>query len=73
MDHPLTAFRVKQNPPMNKAALAKLLGVPRSSITRWEQGIRYPGKNVVPTIAERTGIAPADLRPDLAAMFKGAA
>lgn len=70
MVHPLKAFRIRQDPPLNKAALAKLLGVPRSSITRWEQGIRYPGKHIVPTIAKRTGIAPAELRPDLAQMFK---
>jgi hypothetical protein len=45
--------------------------VNRVDVTRWENGTRKPGRKSLPKIAERTGIAPAALRPDLAQMMNG--
>lgn len=47
-------------------ALAKELGVHPLTISRWETGERRIDEDRVPTIAEKTGLSPADLRPDLA-------
>jgi transcriptional regulator with XRE-family HTH domain len=63
--HPLKAFRNKQQPPMSRAELAGLLGVRRGTIHRWENGDRAIDPKLLPTVSEVTGIAPAELRPDL--------
>lgn len=65
MAHPLKAFRERQTPPLTQTALAELLGVSRASVCRWESGERMPDEDLLPTISEKTGIAPGDLRPDL--------
>jgi len=65
--HPLTKFRKNNN--LSKAALADLLGTSRANITRWENENRRPGKDLLPVIYEKTGIAPRDLRPDLVEMI----
>lgn len=70
--HPLRAFRERHSPPLNKAALARLLGCSCSAITRWEAGKRQPDERMIPLIAEKTGIAPQELRPDLAALMRAA-
>ncbi len=67
--HPLKAYRLAQQPPLSQAALAKHLGTSKASVSRWETGERKPEPHEVPRISERTGIAPAKLRPDLAALF----
>lgn len=64
--HPFVDFRKKQQPPLSRAELADLLGVSRSYVHRIETGERRPGKDLLPLIKEKTGIAPAKLRPDLA-------
>lgn len=71
--HPLKTFREQQEPHLSRRKLAVLLGVSTTSISRWEAGKRKPGKDVLPQIAEKTGIAPAVLRPDLAGLFEEAA
>jgi transcriptional regulator with XRE-family HTH domain len=68
--HPLQAFREKQDPPLNQRELADLLGVSTAAVSRWEAGERKPELELLPVIAEKTGIAPAELRPDLAGLFK---
>lgn len=65
MAHPLKAFRQRQTPPLTQTALAELLGVSRASVSRWESGLRLPEEDLLPTIAEKTGIDPGELRPDL--------
>lgn len=70
MIHPLTAFRERQAPPLSRAKLARLLGVSPASVTRWENGKRQPDKEMLPLIAERTGITPTELRPDLAELMR---
>lgn len=68
--HPLRAFRDRHNPPLSQTDLAALLDVTRETIWRWEAGERQINKERLALIAERTGIDPADLRPDLANLFK---
>jgi len=65
MAHPLTAFRERQTPPLSRAKLAEILGVTRSTVCRWEAGLRKPDEDLLSTIAEKTGIDPGELRPDL--------
>lgn len=67
--HPLKAFRERHDPPLSQGKLAELLDVNRVDVTRWENGTRKPGRKSLPKIAEKTGIAPAALRPDLAQMM----
>lgn len=71
-EHPLKAFRERQDPHMTQDALGKLLGFDRATINRWETGKRLPEPEVLPVICERTGISARELRPDLAEMFGSA-
>lgn len=67
--HPLKAFRDKQEPRLSQEQLADLLGVSRATVNRWETGARKIDDVKLPVITEKTGIAAADLRPDLAALL----
>lgn len=68
--HPLKAFRDRQEPRLSQERLADLLGVSRATVNRWETGARKIDDEQLPAIAEKTGIAPAELRPDLAALLR---
>lgn len=63
--HPLRTYRQSQNPPLTKAALARKLRVSKTTIARWENGIRKIEPDKLPSIASETGIPARDLRPDL--------
>lgn len=63
--HPLKAFREGFDPPMSQEQLAKLVGVNRVSVTRWECGARKPAGSRLAKIKEVTGISPQKLRPDV--------
>lgn len=51
---------------MSREKLAEIIGVDGSTVWRWETGARAISLNAIPRLSELTGIAPADLRPDLA-------
>lgn len=68
--HPLENYRQSFSPPLSKAKLAKELGLSRSYLHRVLLGQRDIGKESLTRVAERTGIAPADLRPDLAEVLR---
>ena len=51
-------------------ALAELIGVSAATLCRWELGHRRPPLWRLATIHRVTGIAPAELRPDLAALLQ---
>lgn len=70
---PLKIFRETQVPPLTQDQLAALLGVSRATVNRWENGIRKIDEEKLPEVAEKTGIAPALLRPDLAKLMREAA
>jgi len=75
-NNPLTAYRNRFDPPMSPAALARQLDISRSFLHRLEAGERKAGTELLRRIKEKTGIAPSELRPDLAAdaaMFTEAA
>lgn len=68
--HPLVAFRQRRE--LTQQQLADLLGVHRVELSRWETGGRRISASKLPRIVETTGIAPSELRPDLAPVLKGA-
>jgi transcriptional regulator with XRE-family HTH domain len=68
MAHPLTKFREQQN--LSQPELAKLLGVGRSTVHRWEAETRKIKLGLLPSITEKTGIPAKELRPDLADALK---
>lgn len=68
--HPLKDFRDKQVPRLTQKQLAVLLGVTRTTIARWETGAHKLDEDLVPKVSEKTGIAPEELRPDLARLFE---
>lgn len=70
--HPLKTYRNNQDPPLSQEQLADQLGVARTTVARWETGTRKVDTEKLSDIAEKTGIAPADLRPDLAELLKPA-
>lgn len=67
--HPLKVFRENQEPPLSQGDLAVLLGVARETVTRWESGSRKIDEQKLPIVAEKTGISPRELRPDLAELL----
>ncbi len=67
MPSPLADFRSRQNPPMTQAALARELDISRSFLLRLENGKRKAGTDLLLRIKNRCGIAPSEMRPDLAA------
>jgi transcriptional regulator with XRE-family HTH domain len=70
--HPLTTYRNSFTPPKSQEDLARELMVSRNAINRWEKGKRKIDPEMVPRVARHTGIAPRDLRPDLAELFQSA-
>lgn len=54
--HPLTAYRNLHK--LKPADLARLLGVSRATVHRWETGERKPSRDKLPVIKEKTGIQP---------------
>ncbi len=70
--HPLKAFRENQQPPLSQGDLATLLGVARETVTRWESGARKIETDLLPQVAEKTGIPKRELRPDLAEVMREA-
>lgn len=62
---PLRAYRYNQKPKLSQEALADRLGVTRLTVTRWESGARKIKPDLVPLIAEKTGIPAKELRPDI--------
>ncbi|MCR6734474.1 MAG: helix-turn-helix domain-containing protein [Afipia sp.] len=65
--HPLVAYR-KENG-LSQDALAEALEVARMTVWRWEAGERKIDTELLPRVAERTGIPARVLRPDLAEML----
>jgi transcriptional regulator with XRE-family HTH domain len=63
MAHPLTKYREQKN--LSQPELARLLGVGRSTVHRWEAATRKIDRDLLPTISEKTGIPAKELRPDL--------
>lgn len=61
--HPLTEYRARER--LTKAALAKMLGVSKATMTKWESGTRSINVKRLPSIVAKTGIPAVDLRPDL--------
>lgn len=69
-DHPLKTFRNSREPKLSQGRLAHLLGVQRTTVARWETRKQQVDKKLLPKISEATGIAPAELRPDLAELMR---
>lgn len=55
---------------LTRVALGDRLGVSRVCITRWENGDRQIPADRLDAVSSATGIAPAELRPDLASVLK---
>lgn len=64
----LRKYRLKQG--WTQAELAALLSVKTLTVAHWEQGRRKIGIDILRRVYRVTGIHPADLRPDLAAIFE---
>jgi transcriptional regulator with XRE-family HTH domain len=54
---------------MTSAELAQFLEESRPTVHRWETGARKIDEQKLPKIAEKTGISPRELRPDLAELL----
>jgi transcriptional regulator with XRE-family HTH domain len=65
--HPLAAYRKQRG--MTQKSLALVLDVARETVARWEAG-RKIDDELLPRVAERTGIARSDLRPDLVKLLE---
>jgi transcriptional regulator with XRE-family HTH domain len=68
--HPFTSYRRRQEPPMTQSALAKKLGITRAMVCLIERGKRRMSVDLMVSAAIRTGIPPAQLRPDLAGALR---
>lgn len=63
--HPLTAYRLAQEPQLTQAELACRLEVDRSTLHRWENFQRRIDADRLPLVVRETGIPAKELRPDL--------
>lgn len=63
--HPLRVYRAAQTPKLSQADLARMLGVARLTVLRWETGERKIDPSLIPIVTEQTGIPAKELRPDL--------
>ncbi len=70
--HPLKKFREKQAPRLTQQQLAKMLGVSRTTIARWETGTRKVDRDILQDVSAKTDISPRELRPDLAELLGAA-
>lgn len=61
----LKDFRASQTPPLEVSDLAGRLNVSRSTVFRWESGVRKIDDRLLPKVVEVTGIPAKELRPDL--------
>ncbi len=61
--HPLRAWREAHG--IKQSDLARSLNVSPVTVSRWENGERKVAVDYLERIANKTGIAPGDLRPDL--------
>lgn len=68
--HPLKNYREQLG--LTQDALAKELGVSSITVSRWETGARKIDQDLLPHVSGKTGIAPEELRPDLARLMKPA-
>jgi len=57
--HPLTVFRDQHG--LTKTALSERLGVDKSTVSRWENGKRFPPRELWPRIEKITGLSGGDL------------
>lgn len=69
--HPLKTYREANG--LTQEALGKELGVTDVTISRWETGARRIDDDLLPKVAEKTGIPKTELRPDLVELLKEAA
>jgi transcriptional regulator with XRE-family HTH domain len=54
---------------LSQLEAAQKVGVTRETWARWELGHRKIARSILPTVAEKTGIPPRELRPDLAELM----
>lgn len=59
--HPLRKFREGQQPPLKQEDLARMLGVSKATISRWEAGERFPDRDSWPLLKEITGLGSDEL------------
>jgi transcriptional regulator with XRE-family HTH domain len=59
MGHPLKRYRERRQ--LSQDELAKLLGVTKATISRWESGLRAPRRRDIPQLAAKTGLTPSEL------------
>lgn len=57
--NPLKAWRTDRK--LSQKQVAKLIGVPPMTLSRWERGDHFPHKKHWPLIEDATGIAPSVL------------
>jgi transcriptional regulator with XRE-family HTH domain len=61
--HPIKVYRTERD--LSQRAMADFLGVSRLTILRWENWQRPIDPDLVPHVAEKTGIPARELRPDI--------
>jgi transcriptional regulator with XRE-family HTH domain len=69
--HPIRAYRERKK--LSTRDLGEILGVAGATVSRWETGARVPNDRECLKIHEKIGIPVRKLRPDLAALLRGAA
>lgn len=68
--HPVRAFRLRQEPPLRLKQLAERVGRSKATLSQIENHKRPVSLDLLPTLAQVTGIAPQELRPDLPELLK---
>ena len=71
--HLIRKFRQQQQPPLSLGKLAKRIGTSKGNLSRIENGLQDISDDLLPRVQAETAIPAAQLRPDLAKLFKAEA
>ena len=66
--HPVKAYRTQEK--LTQGGFADLVNVSRTTVARWESGVRKVDRELLASITAKTGIPAKELRPDLAQLLK---
>ena len=68
----MTQTNIYRESGLGDGAIAERMGVSRVTVWRWRPGKLMPAAGTLPRLSDVLGCSPADLRPDLAALFSEA-
>lgn len=67
--NPIRSYRLRQTPPLTQEKLARKIGTTKANLSRVENGLQKVSEDLLVRLSD-LGIPAAELRPDLAQIFR---